>query len=210
MKATDLSGMNFGRLTVIRVDGKQRRYNMWRCDCSCGGTTVVRHDHLTGGKIYSCGCARDGSAHRTHGQSSIKTRSSEYSIWCRMLRRCNKPQDKCFHYYGGRGIVVSPSWHSFEGFFADMGVRPSLSHSLERKDNNGPYSKENCKWATKIEQANNKRSNARVDILGVTKTVAEWKREMNIESTITSDSMRKIVSYCLSAVDQRGNIPNEF
>jgi hypothetical protein len=95
-----------------------------------------------------------------------------------MRERCHiKPHPR----YGGRGIVVCERWReSFENFIADMGFRPSPKHSLERRDNDGPYSPENCKWATPIEQANNKTNTRRVTLNGVTKSLSEWCRALGI------------------------------
>lgn len=105
------------------------------------------------------------SAERTtHGQSRSRiTRrkaSLTYNIWAAMVQRCTNPNSRDWHLYGARGIRVCPRWHKFENFLADMGEKPD-GLSIERIDNDGPCAPWNCKWATALEQAQNKRSNGR-------------------------------------------------
>lgn len=104
----------------------------------------------------------------------------QYRMWRGMHNRCYNSNVKCYKHYGGRGIVVDPRWHGKEGFFnfiADMGPKPEGA-SLDRIDNNGPYSPENCKWATQSEQANNKRNNRWITANGQTMTLAQWAKQL--------------------------------
>lgn len=105
---------------------------------------------------------------KRHGLS----RTPIHNCWQEIFQRCENPNDEGFKNYGGRGITICDRWRTFENFLEDMGHRPSPTHSLERLDNNGPYSKENCKWATRIEQNNNKRNN--IDMGGI--SLAEFCR----------------------------------
>ena len=98
-----------------------------------------------------------------------------------MRQRCHNPKNKKYHLYGGRGITVCDEWkESFEAFYRDMGPRPSPEHSIDRRDNNKGYSKENCRWATLVEQANNRRDNLYFDFDGDRKTLTEWCREFGL------------------------------
>jgi hypothetical protein len=102
----------------------------------------------------------------------------EYAVWSAMIQRCTNPKDKGYKNYGARGIVICPSWRaSFQAFYADMGARPSPLHSIERVDNNGPYSPENCVWGTRNQQNRNRRSCIALTIGGRTQLVVDWARE---------------------------------
>lgn len=148
------AGAVFNRLTVIGRDWERARVH-WICRCRCGSEVSVQSTDLRSGHTKSCGCHRaDVSRMRetTHGQSKTAT----YDIWAGMIGRCTNPNDSVWEYYGGRGIKVCRRWRKFENFFADMGERPT-GRSLDRKNNDQGYSPGNCHWATKKQQANNRR-----------------------------------------------------
>lgn len=178
----DLTGQSFGRLTVIATVGKSvhGKY-LWRCQCSCGKETVVVGGDLVSGRTLSCGCRnleQIVQRTRTHGLTGTRT----YRIWAMMIQRCTNPAmvDSWVN-YGGRGIRVCSSWlHSFENFLEDMGHPPSSKHSIDRIDNNGDYEPGNCRWATRVEQSNNRRNNVRLTHQGKTQTVAQWAEELGV------------------------------
>ena len=117
---------------------------------------------------------------RANKTTPRRLRPREYAIWCGMKTRCTNPSVKIFPYYGGRGITVCPQWaSSFEAFLQDMGPCPP-NLSLERRDNNKGYAPENCYWATREEQGNNKRSNRLIVFNGQTLTVSAWARQYGL------------------------------
>lgn len=169
----DKTGMRFGRWTVLGFSHKIGKKLKWDCLCDCGTKRAVYTFALkTSG---SCGCLQKEITsercirHGLHG-------TPEYYVWAQIKQRTGNPSCRSFKNYGGRGISMCKEWESFEQFIADMGLRPSSKHSIERIDNDGDYCPENCKWATWLKQGNNRRTNRIVTIDGKSMTVAELER----------------------------------
>lgn len=175
-----IAGQKVGKLTLLKPF--TRKY--WCCRCECGLVIDVREDSLKQGSISrSCGCARrriPPNGNRRHGLSH----TPENSIWRSIVGRCTIPSHTSYDRYGARGIYVCERWlRDFVAFYQDMGPRPSRRHSVERKNNNGPYSPTNCFWATPKVQGNNKRNNHLLTHHGITKTLTQWGDELGIDSS---------------------------
>lgn len=160
MPAVNLTGQKFGFLTVIeRAGASKHKCARWVCLCRCGTTVVRASQYLRTARphVRSCGCQH---GNRTHGMTDTRP----YQTWRAMVSRCLHPSDKDFANYGGRGIEVCPTWvRSFAAFWQDMREGYADHLTIDRIDNNGPYTQKNCRWATMAEQRNNRRVNVFVD-----------------------------------------------
>lgn len=149
MHRIDPDGEKYGRLVALRYAGSDSKGRAtWLCRCDCGIRVVVDAYQVRTGKTTSCGCMQRDAAQAakvTHGYSRTPT----YKSWCSMRARCENPKSVQYHHYGGRGIKVCHRWKKFESFLKDMGERPSLKHSIDRKDPDGNYEPANCQWNLK-------------------------------------------------------------
>ncbi len=181
-KYIDIRGQRFGRLIALHPVEARNRGMTWLCKCDCRNSKVVLGTNLRKGLTQSCGCLhkeRTAESSRTHGKTGTKI----YGLWNAMIMRCTNPKVKAFKNYGGRGIKVCHRWRQFENFLADMGNRPKGT-TLDRENNYGDYSPENCRWATSTEQANNKTNNRLLVLNGKIQTVAQWAKETKIPSSL--------------------------
>lgn len=180
----------FGRLTVIERAPNQGGRVYWWCQCVCGTRHLVRASHLVNGLIQSCGCFRKEWA-RDEGLTHGMTQSPEYRIWAHIKGRCLNINDRRYPGWGGRGIEMCLEWQdSFEAFFDFMGPRPSPQHTIERKNNNGPYAPGNCVWLLRPLQARNRRNNHVITLNGDTRCLAEWLEILGL-SRATYQGRRK-------------------
>jgi len=171
-KWKDIKGMVVGDWVVIHYVGRER----WACRCnSCGGIYLKRGWDFNLSKYKRCLRCVLSKTLVTHGNTGKSGTTTEYRIWRGMINRCHNPADPGFKNYGGRGIEVCESWHTFENFLKDMGKRPPRL-SVERINNNDNYELSNCKWATVMEQGNNRRTNRHAIVLGKPETLANTAR----------------------------------
>lgn len=179
----NLTGRNFGRLTVIerapqKLSGNRYRV-AWHCVCQCGNKTIITADNLLRPRaVRSCGCLHLDVICIHHASEA-----PEYRVWAALLNRCYNQRHKQFRHYGGRGITVCDRWrfgengqHPFICFLADVGHRPSPKLSIDRIDNNDGYHPDNVRWATSLQQARNRRRykgiSEMVETLGITRRQA--------------------------------------
>jgi hypothetical protein len=157
----NLEGNKYGRLTVLNKYKKIKRIYYWLCRCDCGQEKWFYSVHFKNGDTKSCGCLRKELASkrmtgRKYAFKHGRYGKGEYVSWIAMIKRCSYPTNGNWKNYGGRGIKVCKRWLKFNKFFEDMGPRPKGT-SIDRINNNGNYTKSNCRWSTAKEQSNNKR-----------------------------------------------------
>lgn len=157
----------YKRLTLLNKDVKITNNGwkgLWKCEC--GVEKLYLNSQVMSGHTNSCGCYRNDKrkiANTKHGHSPKGNESPEYGTWQNLKDRCLNINNKDYHHYGGRGITVCDEWkNSFESFLKDMGLKPSNKHSIDRKNNNLGYFKENCNWVLHNDQISNRRNSIRV------------------------------------------------
>ena len=176
-------GQKFGRLIVLRLlkERTKNRQIKAECQCDCGKKTETTLHRLRSGATKSCGCLMLEISHIAplkHGYAR-KNKSRTWRIWRNMRTRCNNENSTNYKNYGQRGITVCQRWEKFENFLADMGEAPE-GMSIERKDNDKGYAKNNCKWATRKEQGRNCRTNKLITHQGKTLPLSAWAENMKL------------------------------
>ena len=189
--AENLLGKRFGKLVITGFTGKRRRgYLVWECLCDCGNIAEIDTGHLKRERpTETCGCSKSRERLSLRSTTHGMTDTPEWLAWRNMIVRCTDATCDSWRNYGGRGITVCERWmNSFESFIADMGTRPSVTHSLDRyPDQDGNYEPDNCRWATTKVQANNTRRNRFLTYQNKTQTIMQWADELGIKySTISS------------------------
>jgi hypothetical protein len=186
MRARDFTGHRFGILTVIKFAGKRRGKSgyskrFWLCRCDCGKTKEIFAREID--RQQSCGCLHYTLIAKKltkHGYARQGNQKPEYRVWHGMLDRCTNKHCKSFRNYGDRGITVSDEWLDFKTFISDMGDRPSKKHTIERKNNELGYSKDNCYWALRSVQSRNRRNNRWIEHGGEKMCITDWSRKLGI------------------------------
>jgi hypothetical protein len=180
---TNLTGLSFDRWSVLsEADSLRKSRRYWLCVCTCGKQSVVDGKELRTGR--STGCYRCRA--KKHGMRD----KPEYVVWKRMKSRCEQTTNQDFRHYGGRGIRVCDEWQSFASFYRDMGPRPTPKHTIERIKNHLGYSKDNCRWATRKEQARNTRRNRLLTLHGVTKSIPDWAELVGVSYQTIGQRLR--------------------
>jgi hypothetical protein len=177
------------------------------CKCECGNESIVERNHLLDGHTTSCGCfMRELNEKLSRVRATVHGLSGtpEYAVFSGLKSRCQNPKDPNYMDYGGRGIKTE--WNSVEEFLSDMGPRPFPAATLDRKDGNGNYSKDNCRWATQLQQQNNRRNNVFYDLNGDRKTLAEWCRELGLNRNRVEGRLRKGLEFERIATELREEV----
>ena len=174
MTRSDYTGQRFGRLVAMKYLETVKGHAVWLMKCDCGGEAFVRAGNLKNGHTQSCGCLHSEvtkELRQVHGFYYLPA----YKSYMSMMARCTRPKTKQYDQYAGRGIKVCQRWRGRNGlrnFISDMGARPD-GMTLDRVNNDGDYSPENCRWATRKQQQRNRRGSLYLTYRGKRMPLAE-------------------------------------
>lgn len=206
----DIIGQRFGRLMVVEETADRTKCGevKYLCLCDCGNTKIVAGTSLRYGKTKSCGCLSAESTSeraRTHGKS--KTRI--YKIWAGLRDRCSNPNRHEFADYMGRGITVCKEWEDDFQAFYDWSMANGYSEKLtiDRIDNDGPYSPDNCRWTTRKAQSDNTRLTVHITVDGETKNITDWANTIGVARSTISRHVKSGDAEDYISSRLRGKIP---
>jgi hypothetical protein len=172
-------GDKFGRLTILEIGKSSGTYRyMAICQCECGNVPLkIRLDGITRGGVVSCGCYHKEVTATKGGHA----KSPLGHAWRHIMDRCYNPNVKAYKDYGGRGIKVCDRWHDFLNFYADMHAGRKHGLEIDRRDNDGDYSPENCHWVTRQQNCNNRRNTRKITFQGKTQSMKQWSTELGLD-----------------------------
>jgi hypothetical protein len=181
-------GKVINKLTCISFIKKENGHRFYNFECGhCGAIFSSSYNNVQRGNTKSCGCQHHtNNTNKTHGMSETPI----YNRWRGILLRCNDDTAISYPNYGGRGIKVCDKWSSFEGFFEDMGNPPEGDYQLDRIDNDGDYTKENCQWITRQENLRKTKRVKKFMVDGIEQTIAELSHKYNINQKCLSKRIR--------------------
>lgn len=183
MKAIDIIGKNFGRLTVISFSHSNGYRKYYLCKCECGKEKIIYKGNLLAGRTLSCGCLQKEQAKKYNTLPGDRSRL--HQILAHMILRCEDKTNNRYHRYGARGITVCKEWkkdpEAFCKWALSHGYSPGLT--IDRIDNNKGYSPDNCRWSTPYEQSRNMSKNVYITYNGKTQTLKDWSKELGIKNT---------------------------
>lgn len=168
MKAINITGERYGRLTAIRQEGSSGGQRMWICICDCGKETKVRQSDLRRGKTKSCGCFKNeliAAAKLKHGGNRRTKVERLYGVWSGIKTRVDNANRECYKNYGGRGIKLCEEWRDYSKFkewAMNNGYQPDAKRgkcTIDRIDVDGDYNPQNCRFVDRATQNRNRRKN---------------------------------------------------
>jgi len=192
-KIIDHTGKRYLNITVIAAATDLRTKRIyWSYLCDCGKTGRAISGSVQKKECCSS-CAKLNQKQKVtkHGQAREKQRTSLYNTWLSMKQRCANPKNTSYPDYGGRGIKVCERWLNFENFCLDVGAKPSPAHQIDRIDNCGDYEPSNVRWATPVENSNNRRSSKLVTHMGITMPLKGWAAHTGIPYTALKQRLNK-------------------